>query len=96
MLKYDTITTCGRSHSHSLHEGSKNSRSLAVNAFLRPIHTAQTNANKLVCWSLLDQCVTTVGVGWSLFSLLMNMLIDIRSSIFSPISESWSVSVGAV
>lgn len=40
-------------------------------AVLRPIHTAQTNAYKPVCWVLSDQCVTpvaSVGVGQGLFS----------------------------
>ncbi len=69
--------------------------------------------DKLVCWSLLDQCVTPVGVGWRWLEFVgsvcypcwrwlafvftrLNMLIDIGSSIFSQVSESWSVSVGAV
>ncbi len=33
-----------------------------------PHRQTPTNSNKLVCWSLLDQCVTPVGVGWSWFS----------------------------
>ncbi len=40
-----------------------------------------TNSNKLVCWSLLDQCVTPVGVGWRWLELVftrLNMLIDIE------------------
>ncbi len=50
-------------------------------AVLRPIHTVQTNANKLVCWSLLDQCVTSVGVGWCWLEFVLtrlNMLKDIE------------------
>ncbi len=50
---------------------------IAADALLRPIHTAQTIANKLVCWSLLDQCVTPVGVGWSLFSPDWTCLISV-------------------
>ncbi len=80
-----------------------------------------------VGWSLLDQCVTPVGVGWRWLEFVgsvcyprwrwlefvgsvcypcwrwlafvftrLNMLIDIGSSIFSQVSKSWSVSVGAV
>ncbi len=33
-------------------------RFTALSHIYRPIHTAQTNANKLVCWSLLDQRFT--------------------------------------
>ncbi len=49
---------------------------------LRTIHTAQANGNKLVvlelvCWRLLDQCVTPVGVCWRLFSSDWTCLIGI-------------------
>ncbi len=39
-----------------------------------PHRQTPTNSNKLVCWSLLDQCVTPVGVG----TTRLNMLIDIE------------------
>ncbi len=61
--------------------GSGNIKNCPVFLMLRPIHTAQTNANKLVCWSLLDQCVTSVGIGWCWLEFVftrLNMLIDIE------------------
>ncbi len=46
-----------------------------------PNRQTPTNSNKLVCWSLLDQCATPVGVDWSWLEFVftrLNMLIDIE------------------
>ncbi len=56
----------------------------------RPIHTAQTNANKL------QQTVLPLLALVAVCFHPTELLIDIGSSIFSPVRESLSVSVGAV